>query len=118
MISFIYGFPDPGSLPTENVIEATRTALERDGQWALQYGSTAGAPPLIDALIAKLKRDQHIEVDSRHVLVTSGGSQAIQLMLDLFIDWGDTVIVDSPTWMGFLWALKNVGGEAGWRRHG
>ena len=52
------GFPDPRSLPKSDLIEATRMALERDGEWALQYGSNAGDPILIEELLAKLKRDQ------------------------------------------------------------
>ena len=112
LISFIYGFPDPGTLPKESVAAATTRALEADGEWALQYGKTTGAPCLVDALLAKLRRDQGIVAGQDNVLITSGGSQAVQLVLDLLVDWGDTVIVESPTWMGFLYALKNVGGNA------
>jgi 2-aminoadipate transaminase len=112
LISFIYGFPDPGSLPKESVAAATTRALEADGEWALQYGKTTGAPCLVDQLLAKLRRDQGIVATPDNVLITSGGSQAVQLVLDLLVDWGDTVIVESPTWMGFLYALKNVGGTA------
>jgi 2-aminoadipate transaminase len=112
LISFIYGFPDPGSLPKQSVAEATAQALEKDGEWALQYGKTSGAPCLVDVLLKKLRRDQGIVAEPDNVLITSGGSQAVQLVLDLLVDWGDTVIVESPTWMGFLYALKNVGGRA------
>jgi 2-aminoadipate transaminase len=112
LISFIYGFPDLATLPKESVAEATTRALEEDGEWALQYGKTTGAPILVDTLLAKLKRDQGIVAEMDNVLITSGGSQACQLVLDLLVDWGDTVIVEAPTWMGFLYALKNVGGNA------
>ena len=43
-ISFLAGFPDPASLPKGDIIESTRVALERDGEWALQYGSARGYP--------------------------------------------------------------------------
>jgi 2-aminoadipate transaminase len=112
LISFIYGFPDPGTLPKESVAAATTRALEIDGEWALQYGKTTGAPVLVEQLLAKLRRDQGIVAGPDNVLITAGGSQAVQLTLDLLVDWGDTVIVESPTWMGFLYALKNVGGQA------
>src|SRR5690606_23418431 len=45
IISFIYGFPDPESLPAKTVAEAAVRALESNGQWALQYGATMGARP-------------------------------------------------------------------------
>lgn len=109
MISFIYGFPDPESLPAKSVGEAAVRALESNGQWALQYGATMGAKPLIDTLIEKLARDQGIEATPANVMITAGGSQAVGLIIDLFVDWGDTVLMEGPTWMGVIWALKNVG---------
>jgi 2-aminoadipate transaminase len=112
MISLIYGYPDAGSLPASALAESTRRVMESDGEWALQYGRTQGVFPFVDALIEKLARDQGLKASRDEVLVTSGGSQAVQLVLDLLVDTGDTVIVEAPTWMGFLWALKNVGGEA------
>ena len=95
MISLIYGYPDAASLPAE-VAESTRRALERDGEWALQYGRTQGVMPIVDALIEKLGRDQKLNASRDEVLITSGGSQAVQLVLDLFVDTGDTVIVEGP----------------------
>lgn len=109
MISFIYGFPDPESLPASTVAEAAVRALETNGRWALQYGATMGARPLVDTLIEKLARDQGIDAKPENVMITAGGSQAVGLIVDLFVDWGDTVIMEAPTWMGFIWALKNVG---------
>ena len=109
MISFIYGFPDPDSLPASSVADAAVKALDENGKWALQYGATMGVKPLIDVLIEKLERDQGIEAKPENVMITAGGSQAVGLIVDLFVDWGDTVLMEAPTWMGFIWALKNVG---------
>ncbi len=111
LISLIYGFPDAASLPASSVAESTVRAMESNGEWALQYARTEGVLPLVDALLEKLSRDQGIEASRNELMLTAGSSQAIQLLLDLLIDWDDTVIVEEPTWMGFLWALKNVGGK-------
>jgi 2-aminoadipate transaminase len=108
IISFVFGFPDPASLPAKSVGEATVRAMEKDGQWALQYGKATGDPGFVDVLLAKLKRDQGIEAGPGNVLVTAGGSQVVQLVLDLLVDPGDTIIVEAPTWMGFLYAVNNV----------
>jgi DNA-binding transcriptional MocR family regulator len=59
-ISFIFGFPDPASLPANEVAAATTRVLGERGQSALQYGDNAGYSGLIDALLAKLARDQGI----------------------------------------------------------
>jgi 2-aminoadipate transaminase len=107
MISFIYGFP--GSLPSSSVADAAVKALNENGEWALQYGATMGVKPLVNAIIEKLERDQGIVAKPENIMVTSGGAQAVGLIIDLFVDWGDTVIMEGPTWMGFIWALKNVG---------
>lgn len=108
-ISFTYGFPDPASLPADAVARATTRALERNGRWALQYGDTAGYKGLIDALLTKLKRDQGIDAGRENVLITAGGSQAMALVLDAFVDWGDTVVTESPIWLGAVQAFRNVG---------
>ena len=90
---------------------ATARALDRHGDWALQYGKTTGVAELADVLLAKLRRDQGIVAQPGQFMITAGGSQALQLVLDLLVDHGDTVIAEAPTWMGFIDALNNVGGR-------
>lgn len=99
-ISFLAGFPDPATLPKADVIEATRVALEREGEWALQYGSSRGYPGLIDELVKKLGRDQGIEATAENILVTNGSSQALALIVDMLVDPGDVVLSEQPTWSG------------------
>ena len=110
-ISFFAGFPDPASLPTADVIEATRVALERDGKWALQYGATQGYAGLIDQLLRKLSRDQRIEADAVNVLITNGGSQAVGLITDMLVDPGDVILSETPTWMGAVQTFSAAGAD-------
>lgn len=110
-ISFTFGFPDRSSLPNATVAEATRHALESNPEWALQYGKTTGVPELADALLAKLRRDQNIKAGQENLIITAGGSQALQLVLDLLVNPGDVIIAEAPTWMGFIDAVRNVHGE-------
>lgn len=109
MISFYAGFPDPASLPRHDIIEATRVALERDGEWALQYGATRGYPGLIDELLKKLSRDQGISAGPDNVLITNGASQALALIVDLFVDPGDVILSEAPTWMGAVNNFRAAG---------
>lgn len=108
-ISFTFGFPDPASLPAADVAAATVRAMERNGQWALQYGDNAGYRGLVSALLAKLERDQGIVAGPENVLITAGASQAIDLVLDAFVDWGDTFISEMPIWPGGVQAFRHVG---------
>lgn len=110
-ISFAFGFPDPASLPAAEVAAATSQALAERGRTALQYGDNTGYSGLIDALIAKLKRDQGIEATRENIIVTAGGSQAIGLLLDAFVNWGDPIASEMPTWLGAVKAFRNVGAD-------
>jgi 2-aminoadipate transaminase len=109
-ISFIYGFPDPSSLPGKAVAEATARAMEHSAEKALQYGSVTGVPALIDVLLAKLARDQKITAGPENVIITSGASQAVELLLEAVVDRGDVVLAEQPTWSGFNSGLNNTGG--------
>jgi 2-aminoadipate transaminase len=110
-ISFYAGFPDPSSLPSHDIAEATRVALERDGAWALQYGATQGYSGLIDELIKKLARDQGVIAQPENVLITNGASQALALIVDLFVNPGDVILSEAPTWMGAVNNFRAAGAE-------
>jgi 2-aminoadipate transaminase len=109
IISFYAGFPDRDSLPAATVIEATREALEREGEWALQYGHGLGNRSLAEILLGKLNQDFGIKASSDNILITAGASQAIGLAIETLVDWGDTVITEQPTWMGAVRAFSNAG---------
>lgn len=108
-LSFTFGFPDPASLPASEIAEATTRVLASRGRAALQYGDNNGYSGLIRVLLDKLKRDQGIEAGPENILITAGGSQAIALLLDAFVDWGDTICSEMPTWLGAVQAFANVG---------
>jgi 2-aminoadipate transaminase len=108
-ISFIFGFPDPASLPAAEIAAVTSEMLATRGETALQYGDNAGYSGLIDALLVKLARDQGITATRENILITAGGSQALDLLLDAFVDWGDTIVSEMPTWLGAVQAFKHVG---------
>ncbi len=111
MISFYAGFPDPGSLPIADVIDSTRVALEADGEWALQYGASAGDERIIEELLKKLARDQKIDAAPENILVTNGASQALSLIVDLLVEPGDTIISEAPTWMGAVANFNQAGAD-------
>ena len=110
-LSFLAGFPDPASLPRQDIAEATRVALERDGEWALQYGESQGYSGLVEALCAKLRRDQGIDVAPENVLITNGASQALALIVELLVDPGDAVLSEAPTWTGAVHNFNAAGAE-------
>jgi 2-aminoadipate transaminase len=110
-ISFIYGFPDSDSLPAGSVTETTHRVMTENPVWALQYGAVNGPKPIREAILAKLKRDQGIAASMDEIIVTAGSSQAIQLITHLLVDPGDTIIAESPSFLGFFDDVRNSGAE-------
>jgi 2-aminoadipate transaminase len=105
MISFAGGLPAPEAFPLRAVREACERMLARHGKQALQYGTTEGYPPLREMIVRHMAR-YGIRVKPWNVLVTSGSQQALDLVGKLFLDPGDTVIVEDPTYLGALQAFR------------
>ncbi len=101
-VNFAVGSPDPTSMPTQEIAAATARAMERNGQWALQYGAPAGDAGLIAQLLLKLKRDNGVDARPENVLITAGASQAIDLVCAALLDPGDVILTEEPTFLGAL----------------
>ncbi len=107
ILQLTYGFPDPGSFPISHLISAATTVLKDHGQNALQYGPIQGPEPFRQLLSKKLFAEG-IHADPENILVTVGGSQGIDLIGHLFVDPGDVVIVEAPTFIGALQTFRNL----------
>ncbi len=106
IISFAGGLPAPELLPIRELAEATRRVLEEQGQQALQYSTTEGYLPLREKLAARMASRCGIRATAEQVLITTGSQQALDLSGKLFLDEGDTVLCESPTYIGAISALK------------
>lgn len=110
-IALAAGFPDPASLPRNDVAEAARIILEREGEWALQYGASRGHRDLVQQLLIKLKRDQGIDATTENLLITYGASQGLFLICEALVDVGDVILSEQPTWSGAVRAFQRAGAE-------
>lgn len=108
-IFFSGGFPDPTRLPFKEIAAATSRAMDSHGQWPLQYGPTFGFEGMLDFLVTKLSTAQGMTCARENILLTAGGSQALGLLCDLFLDPGDTIVSEAPTWMGAVRTFANYG---------
>lgn len=104
LISFAGGLPAPEVFPIEEAAEATSRILRERGRMALQYSPTEGYPPLREMLVRHMAR-YGIEVEPGNVLVTSGSQQALDLVGRLFLDPGDHVVTECPTYLGAVQAF-------------
>ena len=110
MISFGGGLPAPDVFPVQRFQESCHKVLTEQAASALQYGETEGYRPLRD-LIANNMARYGIKAQVENVLITSGSQQALDLIGKLFINAGDRVLVEAPTYLGALQAFNVYGAE-------
>lgn len=109
MISFAGGLPAAELFPVERVLEATQCVLKGPKQHeALQYGVSQGYTPLRE-MIAEQVRATGARCTAENVLVTSGSQQALDLIGKVFINPGDCIAVEEPTYLGMLDAWNVYG---------
>lgn len=109
VISFAGGLPAPELFPVERIREATDMILTERGREVLQYSTSEGMPEL-RALIAERLSTPSLHVQPENILITNGAQQAIDMIARIFLDEGDQVLVENPTYVGMLtsWRPFNV----------
>ncbi len=110
VISFAGGMPAPEVFPVQQVLEACQRVLNNSGAQALQYGATEGYRPLREMIVRHTMRFG-IDVTPDNILITSGSQQALDLLGKIFINRGDRVLVESPTYLGAMQAWNAYGAE-------
>ena len=106
VISFAGGIPSPEVYPTDILADISKDILKNNGTFTLKYGITEGYAPLIQQV--KAKNDlQKIGSDDDITIITTGAQQGIDLAAKSLIDPGDTIIVESPTFVGTLNSLRS-----------
>jgi len=110
IISFAGGLPAPEVFPVKEFREACNTVLEQHGPQALQYSTTEGYTPLRE-MIAQRTARYSVEVAADNIIITSGSQQALDFIGRLFINRGDYVVVESPTYLGALQAWNAFGAQ-------
>lgn len=105
VISFAGGLPAPELFPVEAMKAVSEEVLSTMGQQALQYSTTEGYQPLREK-IAKRMANQGMTVDADSVLITSGSQQGLDFSGKIFCNPGDTVLVESPSYLGAINAFK------------
>jgi len=112
-LSLAYGLPDPELFPRAGFAAASARILSDPAASAaaLQYGSIAGHPPLIEMLVERLAQTEGLHVSPANLLITHGSSGAIGLAARLLVDDGDVVLVEAPSFVGALSILRRSGAQ-------
>ena len=109
MISFAGGNPSNRALEPERIREIACAAIDRYGSSILQYGGTDGLPGLREQTAKYLRESAGVLCTADQILPVQGGSQAFDLLLKALIDPGDTILVESPTFLGAIQAMRIYG---------
>lgn len=102
IISFAGGLPAAELFPLEKIAEVAGDVVLNEGKAALQYSPTEGLKKLREIIIAQRLNPVHINATLDEISITSGSQQALDFTGKMFINEGDTVIVESPTYLGAL----------------
>ncbi len=109
MISFAAGNPSPEAFPIKDIERITQNILQNNPISALQYSITEGYGPLRDTMKKYMKEKWNSFGENDELIITSGAQQVMDLMTKAFVEKGDTIICEKPTFIGSLNAFRSYG---------
>jgi 2-aminoadipate transaminase len=101
IVSLAGGMPNLSALPMEMMADVVHNLISTNGSEALQYGSGQGHPKLREQ-ICDVMALEGIRANADDIVVTTGSQQALDLISRIFIDPGDVVLVEAPSYVGAL----------------
>ena len=110
VVSLAGGMPYIGGLPLADIGEMMRRIVVDRGEVALQYGSGQGDVQLREQ-ITQVMALEGIDAHPDDVVVTTGSQQALDLVTNIFIDEGDVVVAEAPSYVGALGVFRAHGAD-------
>ncbi len=107
VISFAGGFPDPQTFPRERVAALLQEFAAAGEVNAFQYAPTRGLAGPLDAFADRLERLQGRRPAEGELLLTSGAIEALELIGKSFLDPGDVVVIEAPTYLGAIQSFRS-----------
>ena len=106
IVSFAGGMPDISVMDLDLVADLTAQVVREQGTIALQYGGGQGRPQLREALVTVMATGG-VQATPDELLITVGGQQGLELIAKCFIDRGDVIIAEGPTYVGAVGAMSS-----------
>jgi 2-aminoadipate transaminase len=106
VITFSGGFPDPATFPTNVLAEIAARVITGDPGVALQYSATEGIASVRDYVAGRLARIEGRAPGAGELMITSGGIDCMELVAKSYVDAGDVVVVEAPTYLGAIMAFR------------
>ena len=106
MISFAGGLPSPDVFPVDDLKTAANAVFDKQAKKALQYGKAEGDNILREELI-KYEKQKDIHLEEKNLLITAASQQGLDLVSKIFLDPGDYVITERPSFIGAFLVLQS-----------
>ncbi len=106
VISLAGGLPDPSTFPAEDIKNITDYVLQNYASRALQYSATAGIPELRKELVNLSSQRGITGINENNIFVTVGSQEALFILFNIFVDPGDHVFVEMPSYLAALNILR------------
>ena len=106
IISFAGGLPAPELFPVEEIAQVSHDLVLKEGRQLLQYATTEGRPTLRAKIAQRMADKYNTVVDKDDILITTGSQQCLDFAGKLFLDPGDVVLCESPSYLGALNAFN------------
>jgi 2-aminoadipate transaminase len=106
VITFSGGFPDPQTFPSDILAGIAAKLIAQDAAVALQYSATEGLAGLRDYVAGRLAFREGAAPGPGELMITSGGIDCMELLAKTYIDPGDVVAVEAPTYLGAIMAFR------------
>ncbi|WP_440709220.1 PLP-dependent aminotransferase family protein [Herbiconiux sp. YIM B11900] len=110
VVSLAGGMPAVSALPQELVIDSMNRVMREQGSVALQYGSGQGVPKLREQILDVMAMEG-ISASADDVVVTTGSQHALELVTKLFIDPGDVVLAEGPSYVTAMVIFRSFQAE-------
>ena len=105
IISLAGGLPSPDTFLKDDLQRVSQIRLREDADTIMQYTDITGEMNLIEAVIQFLNKD-HIDISKKNIVITSSGQQGLDLAGRLFLNPGDAILLDRPTFAGAIVAFQ------------
>lgn len=106
IISFAGGLPAPELFPVKEMKKVMQNILDEDGIGTMQYSTTEGFKPLRKIIANQRMVNSGVHVTGDDIIITSGSQQGIEFSAKMFVNEGDTIVCESPSYMGALNAFR------------
>ena len=103
------GFPDPASFPYDGLVEATARMMKEEGAEALTYGDHQGYRGLRELVCHKYELFEGLRVTPDNLIISNGSGHALSLAFSAFLDVGDAMLSEAPTFSGTLNTIRRHG---------